>query len=254
MDIKIIEKQDNILKFEVTDISPAFANMIRRNIISKVQTLTIEDVDVVYNTSALYDEILAHKLGLIPLNFNTNDYVNKKDCKCENGCEKCQVTFILKKTGPCNVYAKDLKSTDPNVFSTDGDIIIVKLLENQEIYIEMRAILGSGNEHSKWTGGIVGYKYFPTLTRNKDCKKCGACVKACPKGAIGEDFKLNPYKCDLDKTCVNACPNNALSLESDQTHIIFIIESISGLNTEELVLSAIDITKKNLSELKAQIK
>src|SRR3989338_9050267 len=44
----------------------SLANAIRRSV-AEVPTLAINEVEIFKNDSAIYDEMLAHRLGLIPL-------------------------------------------------------------------------------------------------------------------------------------------------------------------------------------------
>ena len=48
-------------------VDASIANAFRRILLSEVPTLAIEDVYVYTNTSVVQDEVLAHRLGLVPL-------------------------------------------------------------------------------------------------------------------------------------------------------------------------------------------
>src|SRR3989344_4780539 len=72
------------------------ANAIRRSI-EEIPVLAIDEVEFFKNDSALYDEFLAHRIGLIPL---------KTESKLGS---KTNVSLKLKKIGPGIVYSGDLK-------------------------------------------------------------------------------------------------------------------------------------------------
>ena len=65
--IKIITIDFNSIKFELYHTELTVANALRRIIISEVPTMAIETVIIQENTSALHDEFLAHRCGLIPM-------------------------------------------------------------------------------------------------------------------------------------------------------------------------------------------
>ena len=58
---------ENELEFDIYGIDPAILNSLRRVILSEVSTLAIEKVLIKNNTSVIPDEVLAHRLGLIPI-------------------------------------------------------------------------------------------------------------------------------------------------------------------------------------------
>lgn len=81
--VRILYKDLNTLKFELYNTDLTVANALRRVIISEVPTMAIELVEISENTSALHDEFLAHRCGLIPLVSDSVDEFNFKDqCPC----------------------------------------------------------------------------------------------------------------------------------------------------------------------------
>lgn len=53
--------------FSLIGVDASIANAFRRILLSELPTLAIEDVFIYENTSIIQDEVLAHRLGLIPL-------------------------------------------------------------------------------------------------------------------------------------------------------------------------------------------
>lgn len=160
MKIKIIEKSESEIKFSVDEITPGFANSLRRIMINEVPTMAIEWVDFKKNDSVLPDEILANRLGQVPLTFDKKAYDIPSECKCGGkGCSRCQIELVLKKKGPCMVYSGDLKSKAKDVNPVFDDIPVVELFENEELQFEAVAQLGIGRDHVKWQAAIASYEY-----------------------------------------------------------------------------------------------
>jgi DNA-directed RNA polymerase subunit D len=114
MKLEIIELKDRKAKFVLTDVTPAFANGLRRAMIADVPKMAIDYVDIYDNTSVLFDEMLALRLGLIPLKTNLDMYQLQSECECKGaGCALCQVSLTLSAEGPCVVHSGDMKSSDP---------------------------------------------------------------------------------------------------------------------------------------------
>ena len=158
--IEPIKYEDNKLSFAIKGIDVSVVNAVRRSIIDYVPTMAIEDVEFRKNSSVLYDEIIAHRLGLIPLRTDLKSYNLTSVCKCNGeGCGRCQVRLMLKAKGPDTVYASVLKSKDPKIKPVFSETPIVKLLKGQKLELEAVATLGKGKEHSKWCPGHAYYRY-----------------------------------------------------------------------------------------------
>ena len=67
MKIEIREMSDREAKLLIEGVNPYFVNALRRTLLSEVPKLAIDKVTFYDNTSALFDEILAHRIGLIPI-------------------------------------------------------------------------------------------------------------------------------------------------------------------------------------------
>ena len=77
------EKKKNKLSILLKDTDEVFANAIRRLILEEVPTLAVEDLEIKENNSALYDEFIGLRLGLIPLKTDLKSYNLKEKCKCD---------------------------------------------------------------------------------------------------------------------------------------------------------------------------
>lgn len=261
MKVKLIQNDEKTgkLSFILKDITSAYANTLRRLVIEEVPTMAIEEVEFRKNNSILYDEIIAHRLGLIPLTTDLKTYVLPSECKCKGeGCARCQVKLVLKAKGPCVVYAEDLKSKDPAVKPVYPKIPIVKLLKGQALELEAIAVLGQGKEHTKWKPGHIYYKQKP-LIEIGNCDACGKCIEVCPKKVFELDKNrvvVNENKlveCDLCEACQDVCPKGSIKV-SPTNDFIFYIESWGQLSCKDMVLEAINIFNKRLDELAGFIK
>lgn len=153
--VKVLEDSDERVAVQLEGIDRTYANAVRRFCISEVPTMAIDDVVILENSSVLYDEILAHRLGMIPLKTDLERYVLPEKCDCGNplGCQKCRVLLVLDITAvdkPRTVYSGDLVSEDREIAPTSANIPIVKIAQSQSVKLEAYARLGRGKEHAKW--------------------------------------------------------------------------------------------------------
>ena len=160
MKIKVLEKNADRVKVQLQGIDRAYANAIRRIAISEVPCMAIDEIVVLENSSIMYDELLAHRLGLIPLKTDLSRYVLPKDCDCKTplGCPKCRVLLVLDVEATetsKEVLSGELISEEPTTIPTSPKIPIVKLAPGQKIKLEAYARLGIGKEHAKWQAANI---------------------------------------------------------------------------------------------------
>ncbi len=159
MKVEYLKKDDAKVKFALRGVNFTIANAVRRAIMSYVPSMAVDRVTVYENSSPLFEEMIAQRLGLVPLTTDLDTYDLKDECKCEGkGCARCEASFILEKTGPGTLYSGDMKPQDPKTKPVFDKIPIVKLGENQKVRMEMVAKLGFMTEHAKFQPGLASYK------------------------------------------------------------------------------------------------
>jgi len=266
LEVKIIEEKDNILRFLLSGTNHTYANALRRAMIAEVPAMAIEDVIMVENTSVLYDEIVAHRLGLIPLKTDLDAYVlpEECDCKSELGCSKCSASFTLEAEAagePVMVYSSDLKP-ETEVIPVSGNIPIVKLGPAQKLRLELYARLGRGIEHAKWQPVCAcAYKYLPKVTLNADnLANPEEVIRVCPTDVYVHDSEKkivvrDELACTLCMNCVEtAVPVDSkktfpVKVEGDESAFLFYVESTGALPPRRVVIEAAKVLEKKATSL-----
>ena len=249
MNFEIINEKENKMTFVIDGVTGAFLNSIRRVSTSEVPVMAIEEVEFTNNSSVLYDEIIAHRLGLIPLKTDLKTYKLPSECKCGGeGCNACTAHFSLSVKGPGTVMAKDLKPKDPKIKPVFEEMPVTKLTENQELKFNASAVLGIGKDHSKFIPCLFIFNKYPELkSTGKVSEKC---VETCPKGILEvKDGKISitdPTKCDLCKSCAEECKN--IEFLSSDDKFVGTIESWGQLEPKEILLESVNVLNKKLKE------
>lgn len=151
--------------------------------------MAIEHVFVVNNTSIIPDEVLAHRLGLVPIHADPRkfDYNTTGEATDVN-------TLVFELRGKCTAKASAPKQADPQdkyenssiysralswvpqgsqaeLFAADpirpvhDDILLVKLRPGQEVDLELHCVKGVGREHAKWSPvSAAFYRLLPRIT------------------------------------------------------------------------------------------
>jgi len=267
VEIEILEKTDDYMRFIVKGVNVPLVNALRRIMLTEVPAMAIDELVILENSSMLNDEILAHRMGLIPLKTDLDSYNLPEECGCKSefGCNLCRVTLTLEAEATektATVYSRDLKSENPDVTPVSEKIPIVKLALEQKIKLEAYARLGKGKDHAKWQPvSMCTYKYLPQVKIDLErCNACAECVKLCPERVLvdmEEGIKTqNVIECTLCMDCVDACPQNppAVEISWDKEAFVFEIESTGALPIERIMLEALKILDKKIKDLSNQLK
>ncbi|MCL9817879.1 DNA-directed RNA polymerase subunit D [Natronocalculus amylovorans] len=239
-DVEFIERTDRNARFLVRGLTPAFANGIRRAMVADVPTLSIDTVRFVENSSVMFDEMIALRLGLIPLTTPLDDF--------ELGDT---VTVALDVEGPATAYSGDIVTSEPGVEVADKNIPIIKLNSGQRLEFEADAVLDRGKDHAKHQGGVaVGYRHLQKVEVDGDLGEFDDEEPQILRGVIetedGELIASSEFDHDLTKLY----PGKELSVTDVPGAFVFHVETDGSFSVEELVDRAAETIGDRADELK----
>ncbi len=267
VEIEILEKTDDYMRFIVEGVNVPFVNALRRIMLTEVPAMAVDELVILENSSMLNDEILAHRMGFIPLKTDLDSYNLPEECTCKSefGCNLCRLTLTLEAEATektITVYSRDLKSENLDITPVSDKIPIAKLAPEHKIKLEAYARLGKGKDHAKWQPvSMCTYKYLPQAKIDLErCNACAECVKLCPERVLidmEEGIETqNVIECTLCMDCVDACPQNppAIEISWDKEAFVFEIESTGALPVERIMLEALKILDKKIKDFSTQLK
>ena len=146
--IQVLSTDPKKISVRLKGVPLQYANALRRICLNGVPIFAIDTVDVIENSSAMMDESIAHRLGMIPLKTELSRF-NEPDSR---------VLLVLdsgNKENSETVTSADLLSQDEVVKPSSNKISIAYLAPGQKIKVEAYARLGRGTEHAKWNSSNV---------------------------------------------------------------------------------------------------
>jgi len=234
--MKKIEKTENQIVF-AAEISETLANSVRRYL-NQIPIVAIDEAEISKNDSALYDETIAHRLGLIPL-------------RSKKGGEKGKIKLEVKKEG--TVYSGDLKGSFEIVYEK---IPITVLLNNQELKLVATTRAGKGGEHSKFSPGLMFYRHVSEICVDKNFYE--EIKKICPDSEITEKGNKIIITDNGKKEIANVCEGMVSKAGKkadvdEKDELIITIESFGQMSPENVFLKSVDALKKDLGLLTKSI-
>eukprot|EP01041_Mallomonas_annulata_P003127 gene3127-6153_t len=183
--IKILSLTDDTAIFDLIGVDASIANALRRILLAEVPTMAIETIYIQNNTSIIQDEILSHRLGLVPIkvdpklfdDFNPGDDPTDQNTivfRLDVLCTQPPGSNDKNNEGPAYtevVYSKHLEyqpQGDQEERFPDGiapvcpDIILAKLRHGQHIQLEAHCLKGVGKDHAKFSPcATASYRLMP---------------------------------------------------------------------------------------------
>lgn len=285
IDIKINELGSDYINFDISGIDASIANALRRILLVEIPTVAIETVQIYQNTGVIQDEVLAHRLGLIPMSIDPNaiefrnedEDLNEKNSLCFRLNVKCTKDDINQEKGITSkaIYSKDLvwvplsdsqrkrfASSPPSVVL--DDILITKLRPGQSIEAIIYCEKNIGRVHAKWSPVCTAsYRLLPEFgfpngpISGPDALQLRDSI--CPmkvfdiEEATGNIFPKNQRNCTTCRACIEKFPSQ-IKLLKDKFHFIFSIETTGSIPPVELVRAAIDILRRKGEKIKSSVK
>jgi len=250
------DKKNKKLSFLLKGSNEVFANTIRRLVIEEVPTLAVEEVELKDNNSALHDEMLALRLGLIPIKTDLKSYrLPKNEDEIVEKSASCTVQLKLKSSKKGYVYAGEAESADPKCTFVFEKMPVVKLLSKQKVDVIMTAVMGQGKNHTKWTPGLAHYKKEPVLKVGK-VQDPEALAKMCTDGV----FKIKGSNVELvDEKVYNsnlleayAAADKGITLAYSD-NMVFYVESWGQLTCKEILTSSAELLVEKVEEMEKLI-
>lgn len=203
------------------------ANALRRSI-TEIPVLAIDEVEIYKNDSALYDEMLAHRIGLVPL--KNEGALN----------DKTEIALKFSKKGPCMVYAEDLEGGAEPVYPKTPLVLLEK---EQELEFIAKARVGRGVEHEKYTPGLGFYRHL-VLVNSKNMQVQKMAENA--HGLVKPEKTKDGWLCDLHESLAEEISLLDAGALHDAEEIVFVIESFGQMAAKDIMLKAVRALGENV--------
>uniref|UniRef100_A0A8C6T4Z9 DNA-directed RNA polymerases I and III subunit RPAC1 n=1 Tax=Neogobius melanostomus TaxID=47308 RepID=A0A8C6T4Z9_9GOBI len=276
--IDVVQLDKNTMEFDMVGIDAAIANAFRRILLAEVPTMAIEKVFIYNNTSIVQDEVLAHRLGLIPLRADPRLFEFRNT---EEGSEIDTIQLQLKVKCSRNpraskdssdprelylhhmVYSRDLKwvpignqadvFADAGIGPVDDDILIAQLRPGQELDIVMHCVKGIGKDHAKFSPvATASYRLLPevTLLEQVEGEQAERIQRCFSRGVIELEEHNGKKVAKVVNSRLDTCSRevlrhddlkNLVKLGRIRDHFIFTVESTGILQPDVLVTEAIKV-------------
>jgi DNA-directed RNA polymerase I and III subunit RPAC1 len=222
---------------------------------AEVETVAADLVGIKANTSIIADEILAHRIGLVPFNVDPERLPSKetrlnfdiyKEC-VEEGVDDRVLSKDLMWASEDGVTHPELLKLEPRPAPLHDDILLARLIPGQKIFLRAQLRVGVGKEHAKFSPvATASYRLMPIISINEQlAPKLAKDIKAnCPMDVfdIEDGDRLvvaDAKRCTMCRECIRPDGwDQVITLERDPNHFIFSIEGVGMIEPEEIFVRA----------------
>ncbi|PSN87887.1 DNA-directed RNA polymerase subunit D [Candidatus Marsarchaeota G2 archaeon OSP_D] len=259
LSVKVIEDKPGLLTVEFSNLRREVLNGIRRTILAEVPTLAIDEVLFTENSSPIYGEYIAHRLGMVPIKTPDDpEILSQISIDIQGGNPpNMRVEYQLRAECPPQLGQPLTVSSDmlkplgvEEARPVYDNIQLFKLGQNQVVELQATARYGLGKQHAKFSPvSPVVYIYKPVLIfdKTKD-EPCDQHVSVCPTNCLeykhGELVFTNPWDCILCRACEKACKSGATKIMWDESVARLTIEATGSLPPKVILKTAILILLK----------
>lgn len=290
MKVDIQSVSEDEIVFDLVGVDASIANALRRIILAEVPTVAIEKVWITTNTGIMQDEVLAHRVGLVPINvdprllnyvqngagetdedtlvFHLNVHNKGRDEISEPGDTSTYVgpsgQVLSKHLTWIPIESQKETFADQGVSVVHSDIILTKLGPGQALEFEAHCCKGVGKDHAKFQPvATVSYRLKPDISLKEGAILGDMAIelkRLCPAGVfdveeLGNEVKTrvsHPEKCTMCGECTRSQKwDDKVALKRMQDTFVFTVESLGAIAPQVIVQEALKILRTKCKDLMA---
>lgn len=266
--IRVVEQDAEKIVFDMVGIDAPIANAFRRTLLEDVPTMAIHTCVFSDNTSIVPDEVLAHRLGLVPIRLDPRQYQFDDELVFNLKVECTRVPDSDPDAPPEEKYINSsvfsgslVCTTDPELRPVHDDILLAKLRPGQRIDVDCIVKKGYGWDHTKWSPvATASYRLQPKIEILDDVTGGDAAfLKAtCPMNVFdiedGAAVVKRPRQCTMCRECIRHGDwNKRVRLSRMKDHFIFSVETVGALSPADIFRQACHRLKERSMQLREAV-
>ncbi|KIM36901.1 hypothetical protein M413DRAFT_448827 [Hebeloma cylindrosporum] len=286
--VQVQRLSNRSVDFDIVGVDSSIANAFRRIMLAEVPTVCIDQAYIWNNTTVIVDEVLAHRIGLVPLNIDPSKMIMRNPS--DNPTDRNTMVFSIElacernpkapkgSTKPDELYINhELRSShitwvpqgeQLEAFAslspapTNPNIVLAKLRPGQEVKMELHAVKGVAKDHAKFSPvATASYRLLPHIKITKPipshlAEKFQKCFSP---GVIKIDPRTKAVSVDEQGVRNDSVSREVLrhpefadsvQLSRVRDYFLFNVESEGPYEPERILPEAIKVMREKLAIIK----